>query len=123
MLARDYDNYAWEEEVVVERPRVEQPPAQNRIKRTSSQSIVRRRLALVLAIVTATYFGAVYRSVDYVNAGKQLVSLRAQERQLINSNNELKIEVEQLKGPDRIIALAQQRLGMRVARSNIYVKQ
>ena len=35
---------------------------------------------------------------------------------------ELKIEVEQLKGPGRIIRFAEKELGMSVARSNIYVK-
>ena len=54
--------------------------------------------------------------------GSELVSLRKQESALINKNNELKIEVEQLKGPERIIGLAEQHLGMSVARNNIYVK-
>ena len=53
---------------------------------------------------------------------QELLQLERQEQQLIAKNNELKIEVEQLKGPERIIGLAQQRLGMNVARSNIYVK-
>ena len=57
-----------------------------------------------------------------VLSGQQLLQLERQEQQLIAKNNELKIEVEQLKGPERIIGLAQQRLGMNVARSNIYVK-
>ena len=54
--------------------------------------------------------------------GSELVSLRKQESALINKNNELRIEVEQLKGPERIIGLAEQHLGMSVARNNIYVK-
>lgn len=118
MLARKYEDYAWEEKAVV----VEQPPARQPKVRTSSQSLVRRRIALILSVVLLTYFVSVVRSVAYVSAGQTLVGLRSQERQLINANNELKIEVEELKGPDRIIGLAQQRLGMRVARSNIYVK-
>ena len=40
----------------------------------------------------------------------------------LTDNNELKIEVEQLKGPGRIIRFAEKELGMSVARSNIYVK-
>ena len=63
---------------------------------------------------------------EFLNAmvqyGNELVSLQQQEAQLITKNNELKIEVEQLKGPERIIGLAEQYLGMSVARSNIYVK-
>lgn len=122
MLARQYDNYAWEEEVIVQRPRVEQPPAPRRKEKTDAQGLLLRQIVVICGIVMLTYFVCVVRSVAYVSAGKELVSLRSQERQLVNSNNELKIEVEELKGPDRIIGLAQQRLGMRVARSNIYVK-
>ena len=73
-------------------------------------------------VVLATYLLSVVRSEAMVNYGSQLVSLRKQETQLINKNNELKIEVEQLKGPERIIGLAEQHLGMSVARSNIYVQ-
>ena len=73
-------------------------------------------------VILATYLLSVVRSEAMVNYGSQLVSLRKQETQLINKNNELKIEVEQLKGPERIIGLAEQHLGMSVARSNIYVQ-
>ena len=73
-------------------------------------------------VVLATYLLSVVRSEAMVNYGSQLVSLRKQETQLINKKNELKIEVEQLKGPERIIGLAEQHLGMSVARSNIYVQ-
>ena len=72
--------------------------------------------------ILATYLLSVVRSEAMVHYGSQLVSLRKQETQLINKNNELKIEVEQLKGPERIIGLAEQHLGMSVARSNIYVQ-
>jgi cell division protein FtsL len=37
-------------------------------------------------------------------------------------NNELRIQVEELKGPERITSIAEKKLGMSVARSNIYVK-
>ena len=72
--------------------------------------------------VLATYLLSVVRSEAMVTYGSELVSLRKQESALINKNNELKIEVEQLKGPERIIGLAEQHLGMSVARNNIYVK-
>ena len=72
--------------------------------------------------VLATYLLSVVRSEAMVTYGSELVSLRKQETLLINKNNELRIEVEQLKGPERIIGLAEQHLGMSVARNNIYVK-
>ena len=73
-------------------------------------------------LVLATYLLSVVRSEAMVTYGSELVSMRKLETQLINKNNELKIEVEQLKGPERIIGLAEQHLGMSVARNNIYVK-
>lgn len=56
-----------------------------------------------------------------MKAQTQLVALQRQEMELINSNNELKIAVEQLKGPDRIREIATRDLGMVVARDNVYV--
>ena len=118
MLARKYDNYAWEEEQI----EVEQPQVTRQKAKAQAQRMTRRRIAMLVGVVMLTYFVAVVRSEAYVRAGQTLVSMRQQETQLINKNNELKIEVEELKGPDRIIGLAQQQLGMSVARSNIYVK-
>jgi cell division protein FtsL len=57
-----------------------------------------------------------------VNTGARLISLQQQEAQLIMKNNELKIEVEKLKEPERITTIAEKQLGMSVARNNIYVK-
>ena len=37
-------------------------------------------------------------------------------------NSEERIVVEQLKGPERITYIAENQLGMQVARNNIYVK-
>ena len=118
MLARKYDNYAWEEEEVV----VEQPSVPKRRLKKNTGSLTRRRIAILVGVVMVAYFISVVRSVAYMNAGRELVKLQREERNLINATAELKIEVEELKGPDRIIALAQQKLGMSVARSNIYVK-
>jgi cell division protein FtsL len=62
------------------------------------------------------------RSATLVNTGARLISLQQQEAQLIMKNNELKIEVEKLKEPERITTIAEKQLGMSVARNNIYVK-
>lgn len=117
MLARKYDNYAWEEEQV----EVSRPVRRTQIN-TDPYRKLRSRFILFAAVVLSTYLLTVARSEAMVQYGNQLVSLQRQEAQLIDKNNELKIEVEQLKGPERIIGLAEQRLGMKVARSNIYVK-
>ena len=118
MLARKYDNYAWEEREYQE---VEQPRQQKQID-TDPYRRLRNRFMIFAVAVLATYLLSVVRSEAMVTHGSHLVSLRKQESMLINKNNELKIEVEQLKGPERIIGLAEQNLGMSVARTNIYVQ-
>ena len=118
MLARKYDSYSWEEQQYEE---VQQPQRHKKIN-TDPYRQLRNRFMIFAVVVLATYLLSVVRSEAMVNYGSQLVSLRKQETQLINKNNELKIEVEQLKGPERIIGLAEQHLGMSVARSNIYVQ-
>ena len=118
MLARKYDNYAWEEREYQE---VEQPRQQKQID-TDPYRRLRNRFMIFAVAVLATYLLSVVRSEAMVTHGSHLVSLRKQESMLINKNNELKVEVEQLKGPERIIGLAEQNLGMSVARNNIYVQ-
>ena len=118
MLARKYDNYAWEEREYQE---VEQPRQQKQID-TDPYRRLRNRFMIFAVAVLATYLLSVVRSEAMVTHGSHLVSLRKQESMLINKNNELKIEVEHLKGPERIIGLAEQNLGMSVARNNIYVQ-
>ena len=121
MLARKYDNYAWEKQEYQEYREVQQPQQQTRIEADPYRRL-RNRFMYFAVLVLATYLLSVVRSEAMVTYGSQLVSMRKLETQLINKNNELKIEVEQLKGPERIIGLAEQHLGMSVARNNIYVK-
>lgn len=120
MLARKYnsDYYAWEEQKHAD----ENVQQQVERRRADSSKVFRHRLAVLAAFVIAAYLISVVRSEAMVNYGNELVSMRQQEAELIRKNNELKIEVEQLKGPARIIGLAEQKLGMKVARNNIYVK-
>ena len=118
MLARKYDSYAWEEQ---QHEEVQQPRQQKKVNNDPYRQLRNRFMIFAVAIL-ATYLLSVVRSEAMVHYGSELVSLRKLETQLINKNNELKIEVEQLKGPERIIGLAEQHLGMSVARSNIYVQ-
>lgn len=122
MLARKYEDYAWEEQAYQEVQTYQEQPAPQRQVNRDPYRRLRNRVIIFSVVVLATYFISVMRSATMVNYGSQLVQLRKQETQLVNKNNELKIEVEQLKGPERIIGLAEQHLGMSVARSNIYVK-
>ena len=120
MLARKLDNAAYEVEQQYTIEEVQ--PRQQQPKKTDTNKVWRRRVIALMATFLATYMYSVWRSADVVHYGNEIIALQHQEVQLINKNNELKIEVEQLKGPGRIIRFAEKELGMSVARSNIYVK-
>lgn len=116
MLARKYDNYAWEE-IEYERP-VERV---RKVKKVDYK-LVRRRAAVLVLLVMVAYFATVARSESLVRTGDELVALKQQEATLLLKNSEIKIEVEQLKGPERVTSIAEKQLGMTVASNNIYVK-
>ena len=120
MLARRLDNAAYEveQQYTIEEVQIRQPQQ----KKVDTHKVWRRRVIVVAATILATYMYSVWRSADVVHYGNEIIALQRQEVHLINKNNELKIEVEQLKGPGRIIRFAEKNLGMSVARSNIYVK-
>lgn len=120
MLARKYDNYAWQD-MPAQNEEFRQP-LQRQVNKPDYRRLWRNRITIFAIIVISTYLAVVVRSEAMLQLGNQLVTMQQQEAQLINKNNELKIEVEQLKGPERIIGLAEQQLGMSVARSNIYVQ-
>ena len=118
MLARRLDHATIEEQqYTIEEVQVRQPQ-----KKNSSSNLLQRRICVVMAVLLSTYLYSVWRSADQVRFGNDIIALQTQELQMINKNNELKIEVEKLKGPGRIIRFAEKELGMSVARSNIYVK-
>ena len=117
MLARKYDNYAWQQ------PQREEEPKRRLAPRPQGDNHVALGRAIIVAVLLlSSYMAFVWRSETVIESGRQLIEMEQQEQQLVAKNNELKIEVEQLRGPERIIGLAEQQLGMSVARSNIYVK-
>ena len=120
MLARKYDEYAWEleeqQENTVRQTAYVKRPKQRNLK------LMRRRIAVVAGILLATYFACVVRSECLTSKSNELVALKQQEAALMLENSEERIVVEQLKGPERITSIAEKQLGMQVARNNIYVK-
>ena len=116
MLARKYDEYAWEleeqQENTVRQTAYVKRPKQRNLK------LMRRRIAVVAGILLATYL----RSECLISKSNELVALKQQEAALMLENSEERIVVEQLKGPERITSIAEKQLGMQVARNNIYVK-
>ena len=120
MLARKY-NYEETWEYPQSRANVTKKNKPRRLRK-ANYKLFRRRLFLVVGVVLLMYAVTVMRSAALVNSGNQLIRLQTQESSLIAHNAELKIEVDQLKGPERITSIAEKSLGMKVARSNIYVK-
>ena len=72
--------------------------------RKANYKLFRRRLFVTVGFILVMYAVTVMRSAALVSAGNH------------------QIEVDQLKGPERITSIAEKQLGMKVARSNIYVK-
>lgn len=120
MLARKY-NYEETWEYPQSRANEVEKSKPRRLRK-ANYKLFRRRLFLVVGVVLAMYAVTVMRSAALVNSGNQLIRLQTQESSLIAHNAELKIEVDQLKGPECITSIAEKSLGMKVARSNIYVK-
>lgn len=120
MLARKY-NYEETWEYPQSRANEVEKSKPRRLRK-ANYKLFRRRLFLVVGVVLAMYAVTVMRSAALVNSGNQLIRLQTQESSLIAHNAELKIEVDQLKGPEHITSIAEKSLGMKVARSNIYVK-
>lgn len=120
MLARKY-NYEETWEYPQSRANEVEKSKPRRLRK-ANYKLFRRRLFLVVGVVLAMYAVTVMRSAALVNSGNQLIRLQTQESSLIAHNAELKIEADQLKGPERITSIAEKSLGMKVARSNIYVK-
>ena len=121
MLARKYDEYAWE--INEEKQQyTEKQTARAQKPKQHNYKLLRRRVFVVASIVIATYFACVVRSECLISKSNELVALKQQEAALMLENSEERIVVEQLKGPERITYIAETQLGMQVARNNIYVK-
>ena len=65
--------------------------------------------------------GSVILNQQIMGVQTELVALQRLETELTNTNNEIRIAVEQLKGPERIREIATKELGLVVARDNVYV--
>ena len=105
-----------------EQARILERKRQKEKARQERNVLLRKYVSAVVLIVAGTYAVSVVRSEAFATVGRELVVMKQQEKLLRSKNDELKIEVEELKGPTRIIRLAEQKLGMHVARNNIYVK-
>lgn len=126
MLAEKYSyKSSWElereEHIRLQREKEEQRRKSREQAKQDRNLLLRKYVSITSVLVLATYGAVVFRSEAFASAGRELVIMKQQEKALRANIDELKIEVEELKGPNRIIRLAEQNLGMHVSRENIYV--
>lgn len=124
MAARDFNpyyvqnEYEREQEQLAKQQRIE---ARQQEQRRKNHSIL-TRLGVCFGFLVLTYGAVVWRSIAVMEVSNEIVKLQQQEARLVGINSELSINVEQLKGPERIMSIASSQLGLNVARSNIYVR-
>ena len=109
-----------EETPVPSRPR---KPVAKPKKSAKGKNIVLRRVAFFACLVLSLIFVNVALSELYFVRAQALVKLKNLEAQALDENETLKIDVERLRSPERITSIAEKKLGMQTARSNIYVRE
>ena len=86
------------------------------------QNLIKRFIFGGSALVAVTYFICVFIAHHTALVRSELVLLQHQENALLKEIGEISIDVEQLKGPERIRDIATKQLHMMVARDNVYVR-
>jgi cell division protein FtsL len=97
--------------LVVRRPLVRRTGDGARLLRTVRGWVVKRALALGIVLV-ALCMGQVWLRLQVTRLGYQLSDARQMQLRLEHERRELEIELATLRVPDRIDALARERLGM-----------
>ncbi|WP_276692776.1 cell division protein FtsL [Acidaminococcus massiliensis] len=82
-----------------------------------------RRVAFLVCLVLSLIFVNIALSALYYTRSQALVQLKSEEAKCLDENETLKIDVERLRSPERITSIAEKKLGMQTARSNIYVRE
>ena len=119
MLARKYD-YEYEQEISQNTRELHFIDLRKKMEQ-DKDIFVRSCILVVIAMIMATYGISVMRSTYVMAVGGSLLNMQKQELQLIETNKMLRLEVEQLKSPERVMGFAEKKLGLSTARSNIYV--
>ncbi len=115
MLAKRLEEYELYEEQDVP----EKVPAPQKRRRPVLNTYLRSRCLLLLILLTAAAALITIRSGMSASRGYDLVAVQQQAAQLEQENERLKIDIAQLKAPQRIQKIAVQQLGMTVPQ-NVY---
>ena len=109
MLARQ-EEYEYYEELPKPQPREEKPPLIKR--RPTLNTHLRSRCFLLLALICVMAMAITIRSGITASRGYDLVKIQQQAETLEKENEHLKIEIAQMKSPERVRRIATEKLGM-----------
>ena len=84
-------------------------------RRAVQRSNLRSKAAILLLLITAVAGIITFEASVIASKGIEIVNIRTEAAKLELENSQLKISNAQMKSPQRIKAIAQQRLGMTVA--------
>jgi len=81
-------------------------------KKSPPNSKMTATLFVCLALFIAELFFYTWCRVQYTHAGYEITKTNENRRELLTLQNNLKIELERLKSPDRIAKIAEEHLGL-----------
>ena len=84
-------------------------------RRAAQRSNLRGKAVILLLLITAVAGIITFEASVISSKGIEIVNIRTEAAKLELENSQLKISNAQMKSPQRIKAIAQQRLGMTVA--------
>ena len=84
-------------------------------RRAAQRSNLRGKAVILLLLITAVAGIITFEASVIASQGIEIVNIRTEAAKLELENSQLKISNAQMKSPQRIKAIAQQRLGMTVA--------
>ena len=116
MLARQREYEYYEEELQPQRIEKPAPPPK---RRPTLNTHLRSRCFLLLALVSIMAMAVTIRSGITASRGYDLVQIQQQAQALEKENEHLKIEIAQMKSPERIRRIATDKLGMSTPK-NVY---
>ena len=116
MLARQREYEYYEEELQPQRIEKPAPPPK---RRPTLNTHLRSRCFLLLALICVMAMAITIRSGITASRGYDLVQIQQQAQALEKENEHLKIEIAQMKSPERIRRIATDKLGMSTPK-NVY---
>ena len=109
MLARQREYEYYEEELQPQRIEKPAPPPK---RRPTLNTHLRSRCFLLLALICVMAMAVTIRSGITASRGYDLVKVQQQAEALEKENEHLRIEIAQMKSPERVRRIATEKLGM-----------